>query len=158
MKPLFFTLFATGLLVGGLNGQEVSLQAAPPVVVKTVPAAGALEVDPALEEIRVTYSKPMLDGNWSWSTWGEDNYPETTGSPRYLPDGRTCVLPVKLRPGKFYAIWLNSYKFHNFRDTNNTPAVPYLLTFETAKTTGAEPGKPKAETQTRKLSGTAGKK
>ena len=112
---------------------ELSLQSAPPVVVKTVPVAGAADVSPALTEIKVTFSKPMEDGSWSWSTWGEENFPETTGEPRYLADGRTCVLPVKLKPGKFYATWLNSDKFHNFKDRTGRPAVPYLFSFETAK-------------------------
>lgn len=105
----------------------------PPVVIQTVPPAGAESVDPSLKEIRVTFSKPMRDGSWSWSTWGEDTFPETTGRPHYLADGRTCVLPVKLQPGKFYASWLNSENFKNFKDTSGEPAVPYLLTFQTAK-------------------------
>lgn len=109
----------------------ISLQSAPPVVVKTLPTAGATNVNPSLVEIQVTYSKRMRDGSWSWSTWGEENYPETTGKPKYLSDGRTCVLPVKLKPGKFYALWLNSEKFKNFEDASGIPAVPYLLTFET---------------------------
>ena len=62
---------------------------------------------------------------------GAGELPETTGQPRYLEDGRTCVLPVKLQPGRFYAIWLNSDQLKNFKDTNGTPAVPYLLTFQT---------------------------
>lgn len=115
---------------------EISLQSAPPVVVKTVPVAGATDVDPALAEIRVTYSKPMQNDSWSWSTWGEENYPETTGKPQYLSDGRTCVLPVKLKPDKFYAIWLNSEKFKNFKDAGGKPAVPYLLTFSTKGQSG----------------------
>ena len=110
---------------------KISLASAPPVVVKTVPVAGTTNVDPALAEIRVSYSKAMRDGSWSWSTWGEENYPETTGSPHYLSDGRTCVLPVNLKPGKFYAIWLNSDKFKNFKDAGDRPALPYLLTFST---------------------------
>jgi RNA polymerase sigma-70 factor (ECF subfamily) len=104
----------------------------PPVVVQTVPPAGSEGVDPGLTEIRVTFSKPMRDGTWSWSTWGEDTFPETTGRPHYLADGKTCVLPVKLQPGKFYASWLNSENFKNFKDTSGEPAVPYLLTFQTA--------------------------
>ena len=98
---------------------------------------GAIDVDPALTEIRVTYSKAMQDGSWSWSTWGQENYPETTGRPRYEPDSRTCVLPVSLKPGKFYAIWLNSDKFKNFRAASGQSAVPYLLTFRTGE--AAEP-------------------
>jgi len=117
--------------------EKISLESAPPVVVRTVPMAGGAGVDPALTEIRVTYSKPMQDGSWSWSIWNEENYPETIGKPRYLSDGCTCVLPVNLKPDKFYAIWLNNDKFKSFTDTNGKPAVPYLLTFRTGTSTGA---------------------
>ena len=106
---------------------------APPVIIKTVPESGTAGVDPALTELQVTFSKLMQDGSWSWSAWGEEYYPETTGSAHYLEDGRTCALPVKLKPGRVYAIWLNSGKFHDFKDTDGQPAVPYLLIFETRK-------------------------
>jgi HEAT repeat protein len=119
-------------LTGPVGAEEVSLASAPPVVVQTAPVAGDTAVDPALTEIRVTYSKAMQDGSWSWSTWGEENFPEMVGEPKYLADGRTCVAKVKLQPGKFYAIWLNSDKFKNFKDADGRPAVPYLLTFTTA--------------------------
>ena len=127
-----FLIGTSAILTGSSFGAEVSLETAPPVVVKSVPVAGASNVDPALTEIRVTFSKAMRNHSWSWSTWGEENYPETTGRPHYEADGRTCVLPVKLQPGKFYATWLNSEKFKNFKDTTDRPAVPYLLTFTTA--------------------------
>jgi len=115
---------------------KVSLESAPPVVIKTVPVAGATSVDPALTEIKVTFSKAMQDGTWSWSTWGEETFPEMVGQSKYLSDGRTCVLTVKLQPGKFYATWLNSDKFKNFKDASGRPAVPYLLTFRTAEAGG----------------------
>jgi hypothetical protein len=127
-------------LAGTVIAGEISLESAPPVVVRTTPVTGSIDVDSATPEIRVTFSKPMCDGSWSWSTWGEENYPETTGNPRYLSDGRTCVLPVKLQPGKLYALWLNSENFKNFKDTNNTPAVPYLLTFATARAAAGPAG------------------
>jgi hypothetical protein len=133
MFPLFTLLAAVAIANGAA---EFTLESAPPVVVKTSPIAGATDVDPTLTEIEVTYSKPMQGGIGSWSTWGEENFPEMVGEPKYLPDGRTCVATVKLRPGKFYAIWLNSEKFGNFKDTNGRPAVPYLLTFRTAATAG----------------------
>ncbi len=138
MKRIF-VICVTGAalaLATPVKAQTISLESAPPVVVKTVPAAGATDVHPALTEIKVTYSKGMRDGSWSWSTWGEENYPETTGQPKYLQDGRTCVLPVKLQANKFYAIWLNSDKFKNFTDTAGRPAVPYLLTFYTGSSSG----------------------
>ncbi len=105
----------------------------PPVVVATVPESGATGIDPALTELRVTFSEPMCDGNWSWTKWGEDNFPELTGRPRFLGDQRTCVLPVRLRPGQVYAIWLNSESHQDFRDCEGQSAVPYLLIFETRK-------------------------
>ncbi|MEA2733928.1 MAG: hypothetical protein QOE14_379 [Humisphaera sp.] len=113
------------------QSDKPSLASAPAVVVKTIPQGGSALVDPATTEIRVTYSKNMKDGSWSWSTWGEENYPKTTGKPKYMDDKRTCVLPVKLEPNKFYAIWLNSENFGNFRDAGGRPAVPYLLAFKT---------------------------
>ncbi|WP_165226737.1 sigma-70 family RNA polymerase sigma factor [Aquisphaera insulae] len=103
----------------------------PPVVVRTVPEAGSSVVDPSLKEIRVTFSKAMADGSWSWSTVSKDSYPAATGKPHYLEDGKTCVLPVKLEPGRAYGIWVNSAKFRNFKDRDGRPAVPYLLVFKT---------------------------
>ncbi len=112
---------------------EVSVETAPPVVVKTEPQAGATDVDPGITEIKVTYSKAMMDGSWSWSTWGLDTFPKMTGPPHYEADQRTCVARVKLEPGHTYAMWLNSNKYGNFRDAEGRKAVPYLLIFETRK-------------------------
>jgi RNA polymerase sigma-70 factor (ECF subfamily) len=111
--------------------QEITLESAPPVVVKTVPEAGAADVDPATTAIRVTFSKEMQDGSWSWSTASKESFPETSGKPKYADDKRTAVLPVKLRPGKTYAVWVNSQRFRDFKDANGQAAVPYLLVFKT---------------------------
>ena len=37
-----------------------------------------------------------------------ESFPEIAGEVRYLADGRTNVLPVRLYPGRRYAIWFNS--------------------------------------------------
>ena len=108
----------------------------PPVVVRTIPESGASDVDPELSELQVTFSTPMLPGSWSWSSCGEGNFPETTRPIRYLPDGRTCAMPVKLMPGHVYATWLNSAKFTGFQDREGHPAVPYLLVFRTRNSAG----------------------
>ena len=118
---------------------EVSLESAPPVVVRTVPVAGATDVDPGLAEIKVTFSKAMQDGSWAWAMWNGESFPETTGQPKYLKDDRTCILPVNLQPNKWYAIWLNTDQLKEFKDAAGQPAVPYLLTF---RTTEAVPGAP----------------
>jgi hypothetical protein len=112
---------------------DVTLESVPPAVVKTVPEAGADGVDPKLTEIKATFSKDMQDGSWSWATASKESFPKLDGKPKYLSDKRTCVLPVKLEPGKTYAIWLNSVKFDSFKDTEGRSAVPYLLVFRTKK-------------------------
>ena len=116
---------------GAADAQEVTLESAPPVVVRTAPEAGSAEVDPGTAAIRVTFSKEMRDGSWSWSTASKESYPVAAGKPKYDADKRTCVLPVKLQPGRTYAIWLNSQKFRNFKDAEGQPAVPYLLVVKT---------------------------
>jgi Bacterial Ig-like domain len=123
--------------------QEFTVANLPPVVVKTVPQAGDTRVDPNITEIRVTYSKRMQDGSWSWGQISDDTMPPTTGKPHYLPDGKTCVLPVKLEPNHTYVLQLNSLtgKFANFKDRQRRPAVAYLLVFQTRKADGGDTAK-----------------
>ena len=90
------------------RADDVTLETVPPVVVKTVPEAGSGDVDPKLTEIKVTFSKDMQDGSWSWATLTKESFPKLDGKAKYLVDKRTCVLPVKLEPGKTYAIWAGS--------------------------------------------------
>src|SRR5215475_5517973 len=85
------------------NAGQFSVRTSHPVVIKTVPTAGATDVDPNLKEITVTFSKDMMDRSWSipQTTPGE-NFPEdspTSAKIHYLADKRTCVFPVKLQPG-----------------------------------------------------------
>jgi len=112
----------------------ISVKTMPPSVIKTVPQAGDTEVDPSLKEITVTFSKDMMTKEmWSWCSQSPETFPEIDKTKiRYLKDERTCVLPVKLQPGKTYVIWINSQKFNYFKDTENNSAVPYLLVFQTA--------------------------
>ena len=111
---------------------QETLDTLPPVVVKTVPAAGESKVDPAVKEIRVTFSKQMTTKqSWSMVTVKRAAFPKINGPLRFMADGRTFVAPVKLDPGKTYALWINQDKFTGFRDAGNHPAVPYLLVFKT---------------------------
>ncbi|MFO0937402.1 MAG: sigma-70 family RNA polymerase sigma factor [Gemmataceae bacterium] len=108
---------------------------APPVVIKTVPTAGSDDVDAeTCKEIRVTFSKKMMDKSWSFAT-DESLGQEVTasGDVAYDKDKITCVMPVKLKPGTTYAIWLNSARFGNFKDADGNSALPYLLVFQTKK-------------------------
>ena len=130
---VIFVTLVGGLIGTAARGDDVTLESVPPVVVKTVPEAGAGEVDPNLTEIKVTFSKDMQDGSWSWTALSKESFPKLDGKPKYLADKRTCVLPVKLEPGKTYSIWVNSEKFGNFKDPDGRSAVPYLLVFKTKK-------------------------
>jgi RNA polymerase sigma-70 factor (ECF subfamily) len=134
MKPLALCVtLVSAFATAAYGDDEITLETAPPVVVKTMPQAGDGEVDPALTEIQVTFSKDMADGSWSWATASKASFPTIDGKPKYLKDQRTCVLPVKLEPGKTYAVWINSAKFKNFKDADGRSAVPYLLVFRTKK-------------------------
>lgn len=124
-------MFVPGSAV--MASEKVSVQNAQPVVVRTIPEAGATGVDPLLSEIRVTFSKEMMDKNWSWVRMSLETFPELVGQPYYLKDKRTCVVQVKLEPGKTYVIWFNLERFMNFKDLAGRSAIPYLLVFETSK-------------------------
>lgn len=115
-----------------LLGHAQDIDAFAPVVVKTVPEAGSKNVPAGEFEVKITFSKEMTDQSWSWATAWQNSDPQSLGKPHYDADHRTCVMKVKLEPGKTYGWWINSEKFHNFRDTQNHPAIPYLLTFRTA--------------------------
>jgi RNA polymerase sigma factor (sigma-70 family) len=103
----------------------------PPVVVKTEPQAGAMGVDSGTKEIRVTFSKEMRDGDWSWVQISDQTFPKMNGKIRYLEDHKTCVLPVTLQPNQTYVIWLNQGQFMAFQDMGGHKSVPYLLVFQT---------------------------
>jgi hypothetical protein len=134
MKRLTIICVAgVGLTAALTRAEDVSVESAPPVVVETAPKAGTSAVDSTLAEIKVTFSKEMHDGTWSWSMLSQESFPNMDGKPKYLADKRTCVLPVKLEAGKTYAIWVNSERFGNFKDTEGRSAVPYLLVFKTKK-------------------------
>jgi hypothetical protein len=122
----------TGVIVSSQLAPLAGVEEAPPVVIKTFPEAGKINIDPAVSEVRVTFSKKMMDQSWSWSTATDigEALP-ITDKPKYSADGRTCTAAVKLEPGKTYATWLNSANFGNFKDADGRSAVPYLLVFKT---------------------------
>jgi RNA polymerase sigma-70 factor (ECF subfamily) len=103
----------------------------PPVVVNVEPKVGATNVDPDLREIRVTFSKKMTDKSWSWTEGNVYSVPKLNGTVHYERDKRTCVMPVKLEPGKTYVLGINSERHRNFKDSQGRPALPYLVVFHT---------------------------
>jgi hypothetical protein len=111
---------------------DPSLAELPPVVICTWPISGDGAVDPALTELRVSFSKDMLDGAWAWVSV-DDSFPETTGDAHYLADGRTNVLPVALEPDTTYTAWINDPfgTFDAFQDEEGRFSAPYPIAFHT---------------------------
>ena len=107
---------------------------------KTIPeiaqelGVAATGPSPAISSDRFSKDK-MTEKMWSWVVQTPESFPDIAGKVRYLADGGTSVLPVKLQPGRKYAIWINSLtsKHSGFRDQDNNPAVPFLLAFETRR-------------------------
>jgi len=128
-------LFAT-LALGAFLGLSPSrvpaqnIESMAPVVVKTVPQAGATDVEPGEMEVKITFSKEMMDNSWSWSSAWRDSEPEYLGKPKYQADHRTCVVKVKLESGKTYGWWINSQKFTGFKDKQGHSAIPYFFAFK----------------------------
>jgi hypothetical protein len=101
-----------------------------PVVVKTIPEAGSKDTPPGEFEVKVVFSKEMADQSWSWCTAWENSTPDSIGDIHYEADHKTCALKVKLVAGKTYGWWINTQNHHNFQDSQNHPAIPYLFTFK----------------------------
>jgi len=95
------------------------------------PASGARDVDPAITELRVTFDVPM-GGGFSW-TGGGPEFPKGREDqrPHWSEDGRICVFPVTLEPGKSYCLGLNSPSHKNFSSRGGVPLDPVVYTFST---------------------------
>lgn len=135
MKRVVFAVVGLAVIAVGplATADEIPLESWVPVVVKTVPAAGAGDVDPKTTEIKITFSKDMMDGSWSLAYKAEkDQFPKIDGKIKYT-DKRTLVVPVKLEAGKTYALWVNTETLTGCKDADGRAAVPYLLVFKTKK-------------------------
>ena len=106
-----------------------------PLVISTTPNAFDDSVSPDLQEITVTFDQPMMNLSWSW-VGGGDTFPETTGQPRYDKSKTTCSLPVKLEPGTFYWLGINSPQYTYFQTALGKPAQPYVILFATTDRNG----------------------
>jgi hypothetical protein len=100
-----------------------------PYVVSMTPKNGAVDVDPKLKEIVITFSEPMTDRSWS-VTGGGENAPEVTDI-HYEKNCTVLVMKVKLKPGWIYRFGLNSPSFRNFKSRKGVSLEPVQVTFRT---------------------------
>lgn len=111
--------------------QESLVNPAPaPQIVATTPAVGAVDVDPAVTEITVTFDRDM-GGGMSWTGGGADFPRGPEGQRAFWRDPRTCVLPVKLEAGHYYRVGINSKSYRNFASKSGEPAPPAAIYFAT---------------------------
>lgn len=112
---------------------EVERAARAPKVVEIVPRPGAIDVDAsAVNEIRVTFDRPMRDK--SWSLCGSPDFmPPATAPPSYDAERRVFRVPVKLDPGRVYRFSLNDARFRGFAAEDGTPLRAVPVTFSTRR-------------------------
>jgi hypothetical protein len=112
--------------------QDQATAAAPPcpIIVKSVPAMGDANVDPALDQVSVTFDRDMGKG-MSW-TGGPPLFPpvDNTRHAHWI-DSRTCVLPVKLEKATYYRVGINAQSFRNFQSTQGVAAACTAICFVT---------------------------
>lgn len=101
-----------------------------PRIVKTSPAVGAKDVDPATKEITITFDRDMA-GGFSWTGGGPEFPPGRSGEKPTWRDKRTCSLPVALEAGKYYRVGINSTSHQNFRSADGVPVKPSAIYFTT---------------------------
>ncbi|MBX2803222.1 MAG: Ig-like domain-containing protein [Myxococcales bacterium] len=136
------------------EGNDVSLDRFPPVVVQTTPAAGATNVDATTLEVR--FSKRMATGGWSWVTVG--SLPTPSGDVAYVDDRTHVMANVALDPDTTYLAWLNDPggTFANFQDTEGRSSVAYPFLFTTAASDADFAGVPAAVVRTVPEAGSSG--
>jgi beta-lactamase regulating signal transducer with metallopeptidase domain len=131
---------------------SVASRARAPKIVAMAPENGAKDVDAGLKAIRVTFNIPMDTGGFSW-TGGGPTFPTIPEGkkPRWARDGKSCTLPVELKPGAKYELGLNSFSHKNFASKWGVPLEPVRYEFRTAgdpasaeeeDATVAKPGEP----------------
>lgn len=109
--------------------RSVERQVQVPQIVEIEPANHTEDVDPKTRTLRVTFDMPMGEG-MSWCGGGS-NFPtiDESRKSRWSKSGRSCILPVKLEPGKTYQIGLNSLHHINFQSKWGVPLAPVVYEF-----------------------------
>jgi len=110
---------------------EVKERVRVPKIVKLDPPDGAIDVDPAIQSISVTFDIQMAAG-MSWTGGGEAFPKSKPGTqPIWSADGKTCSFPVALESGRQYRLGLNSLSYNNFQSKSGVPLEAGGYSFKT---------------------------
>ena len=109
---------------------EVRDDGKPPSVVTSEPGQGVQAVDPGLDEIHITFSKPMDRFGITVAPKEGADFPDSSEEPFFIDD-RTVAMHVSLLPGRSYALRLNTEEEKGFRDASGRELAPYVLEFKT---------------------------
>jgi len=102
------------------------------MVVSLEPADESADLDAGETTLTVTFDRPM-GGGMSWThAFGRDKLPEGTGKPEWNADKTVCSVPVKLEPGREYALQLNAAHAINFQSEWGVPLEPVPWRFATS--------------------------
>ncbi len=129
-----------GKAKGALEGAAKAKAEAPartPRVASASPDDGAIDVDPATRELRVSFDQDMSHDSMSILGDGPTFPADPAGEMRWV-DARTLMLPLKLEPGRDYELSFNGGRFLGIRNSRGQASVPYPIRFRTG--TGKEKG------------------
>jgi len=112
------------------GGSSPVAPAAPPRVISTSPASGAV-IPPGPFLLRVTFDQRMQEGSYSYTRTSPETYPDCSSHPSLSDDGRTYTLQCTAVAGRRYEIWFNRPPYQNFRGVNGLSSVPHQLLFRT---------------------------
>ena len=93
-----------------------------------------------LDKIVIKFSEPMDDSCWFYSSFAPGILPQITAEPSFDLPRQEWTLPVRLEPGKIYAIAFNcgdavkdkeNFKA-GFRSFSGKMSRPFILVFATA--------------------------
>ena len=80
-----------------------------PFVVNAVPGLYSEDIDPNVKAITIIFSEPMKKTDWFYSSFAPALMPSSAGQPSFDQAGLEWTVPVKLGPGKVYAIAVNPH-------------------------------------------------
>jgi hypothetical protein len=116
--------------------------AEPPKVIKASPDNGLKDVDPATNELRITFDQPMSPRGRSVTSSSRGVHPQWVGQPRWEKNNTVFVWPMKLEPNTDYWLSINGGRFTNFRSATGESSIPYPIAFSTRASATTQPAAP----------------